>query len=88
MNDDRDRAGNRELFEAIVSQLEDPERAVLRRTFLALGLAAFLVAVVVLGLLLDLGGGVVLAFSATFVPGVVLAWWFQSRRFAGRRRRR
>jgi hypothetical protein len=89
VNDDRDRSGNRELFEAIVSQLEDPERAVLRRTFVALGVAAFLIAVVVLWLLLDLGGGVVLAFSATFVPGVLLAWRFQSRRFAaGRRRRR
>jgi len=84
VNDDR--AGNRDLFEEIVAQLDDPERVVLRRMFVGIGVVAFAVAVVVLWLLLDLGAGVILAFSATFVPGVVLAWRLQSRRF-GRRRR-
>ena len=74
MNEDRlSRASDREIFEAVVSQLEDPELVSLRRFFFVLGAAVSLVGVGVVTVVAGLGWLGVLAFFSTFVPGVVLA---------------
>ena len=74
-------AGTREVFEAIVSQLEDPELAQARRRIAVLAVGFFLVAA-----LITIGGGMgwqtLLAFSSTFVPSVILLWRIFGRRFA------
>lgn len=83
MNDDSLReSSTREIFEAIVAQLEDPEVGRRRRTMLLVGAAVFVVAVVV-----TIGGGlgwqILLAFSSTFIPGLIVAVRISGRRFAG-----
>ena len=84
MNEDRlRRESDREVFEAIVSQLDDPEVVRLRRLFVVLGALCFSVAAVALGVVAAMGWPGVLAFSSTFVPGVIVC-----RRLVGRRSRR
>lgn len=84
MNEDRLRGeSDREVFEAIVSQLDDPELLRLRRLFSVLGAVCFCVAAVALGVVASMGWPGVLAFSSTFVPGVIVG-----RRLVGRRRQR
>ena len=81
MTDDQvSAASGREVFEAIVSQLADPEVVRVRRRMLMLGAAAVLGAVVVT-ITLGLGWQTLLAFSSTFLPGLVVAL-----RIPGRRR--
>ena len=74
---------NREIFEAIVSQLDDPELVALRRFFLILGVIFFIVGVVAVAVLAGMGWPGVLAFSSTFLPAIVVARRFLERRFAG-----
>lgn len=79
MSEDRlSRESTREVFEAIVSQLEDPEVARMRRLLLVLGAAVFVVAVAITAVG-PLGWHSLLAFLVTFVPGMVMG-----RRFVGR----
>ena len=80
MNDDRlSRESNREIFEAIVSQIADPETVLVRRMFVVLG-PVLLVLGAAITLLAGMGWTGVLAFSSTYVPGVVLGWRIQRRR--------
>jgi nitrate reductase NapE component len=92
MSDDRMiRANEREIFEAIVSQVVDPELARLHRVFLVLGLGLFVAGLLAVGVVGGLGWPGLLAFSSTFLPGVLLARLVYVRRFLrppGRRRRR
>ena len=89
MSDDRlSRASDREIFEAIVSQLVDPDLRRLRRIFLVLGGCLFLVGVLAVGVVARLGWPGLLAFSSTFVPGVVLVRRVHLRRFPAPSRRR
>ena len=74
-------ANNREVFEAIVSQLEDPELVWLRRVFLLLGAAVYLAGALAVTIVGGLGLPGLLGFSATFVPGVVVARRAHTRRF-------
>ena len=73
MTDDQVRAASsREVFEAIVSHVADPEVVRVRRKMLLLGAAAVLGAIFVT-ITLGLEWQTLLAFSSTFVPGMVLA---------------
>ena len=74
-------ASSREVFEAIVSQLADPEVVRVRRKMLLLGAAVVLGAIVVT-ITLGLGWQTLLAFSSTFLPGLVVALRIPGRRFA------
>jgi hypothetical protein len=86
MHDDRlSRLSDQELFEAIVAELDDPEVIRLRRIFLLMAAAAYVVAVAGITLLAGMGWAGVLAFSSTFVPSIVLARRIPGRRFARRR---
>ena len=81
MSDDRlSRGSERAIFEAIVSQLPDPELTRLRRLLLALGAALFVVVTAAL-FVAGLGWPGVVAFSSTFVPGILVALLVQRRRF-------
>lgn len=83
MTDDRlSRQSDRELFEAIVADLRDPELVQLRTMFLLLGVAVYLAAVVALTFAGGFGWPGVLGFSATFVPGMAMAWRRVRRRFS------
>ena len=96
MSDDRlIRANEREIFEAIVSQLVDPELVRVRRVFLLLGTALFVLGSVTVAVVGGLGWPGWGAFCSTFVPGMLLSRSMYVRRFgrpAGRwrpwRRRR
>ena len=83
MNDDSVReSSTREIFEAIVAQLDDPAVGRARRTMLLAGAAVFAAAVVVtIGA--GLGWQILLAFSSTFIPGLILAVGIFARHFAG-----
>lgn len=83
MSDDRlSRDSTKEVFDAIVSQLEDPELRRVRRIFLVLGLVLFAAGTLTVTVVAGLGWTGFLAFSSTFLPGVALA-----RRYHGRRLR-
>jgi hypothetical protein len=75
------RAATSEVFEAIVSQLEDPEVVWLRRIFLILGAAVYLAGALAVTVLGGLGLPGLIGFSATFLPGVALAGRARTRRF-------
>lgn len=79
------RASNREVFEAIVSQLDDPELQWLRRIFLLMGFAVYVAGALAITVLGGLGLPGLLGFSATFVPGVALACRGYTRRFRASR---
>jgi hypothetical protein len=79
------RASNREVFEAIVSQLDDPELRWLRRIFLLLGLAVYAAGALAVTVVGGLGLPGLFGFSATFVPGVALACRAHTRRFRATR---
>jgi hypothetical protein len=85
MTDDRlSRENERELFEAIVADLPDPEVVQFRRIFLLLGVTVYVAAVVALTFAGGFGWAGVIGFSATFVPGMVMAWRRLRRRFSVR----
>ena len=89
MFDDRlSREVDREIFEAIVPRLVDPELARLRRIFLVLCVALYAVGTLAVGMVAGLGGAGVLAFSSTFLPGVAVAQRLLRRRFTRPARRR
>ena len=69
----------RERFNAIVSELDDPEWLRWRRFLLAAGVVA--VGVVAIAIVAGMGwlGGV--AFASTFVPGLVVVTHIQHERF-------
>ena len=75
------RAATSEVFEAIVSQLEDPEVVWLRRIYLILGAAVYLAGALAVTVLGGLGLPGLIGFSATFLPGVALARRAHTRRF-------
>jgi hypothetical protein len=82
MSDDRlIRANEREIFEAIVSQLVDPELVRVRRIFLVLGAALFVLGCLAVAVVAGLGVAGVGAFCSTFVPGLVLVRRVYVRRF-------
>lgn len=90
MTDDRlSRQANRDAFDAIVSQVEDPEHRYFRRLFLILGATLFATATAAI-----LAGGwgwpAVVAFSCSYLPGMVAGErFFQSRHTGhGQKRRR
>jgi hypothetical protein len=85
MNDDRlSWASDREIFEAIVSQLEDPEVARLRRAFWALGAVFFLLGVLAVTVVGGLGWAGFAGFSTTFgVSAAVAHRRFRRRRVPG-----
>jgi len=74
-------ASNREIFEAIVSQVEDPELTWLRRIFLLLGAAVYVAGALAVTVAGGLGLPGLIGFSATFLPGVALARRAHTRRF-------
>lgn len=78
-------ASNREVFEAIVSQVEDPELVLLRRIFLLLGVAMYLAGALAVSVVGGLGLHGLVGFSATFLPGVALARRARTRRFRSSR---
>lgn len=79
------RAANQEVFEAIVSQLDDPELVWMRRIFLLLGLAVYLAGALAVTVVGGLGLPGLVGFSATFVPGLALARRARTRRFRSTR---
>lgn len=75
MNDDRRRrVSDQEAFEAIVARLHDPEMLHIRRVFLVLGITVYLAAALALTTAGGFGWPGVIGFTATFVPGLVVAW--------------
>lgn len=88
MSDDRlIRANEQEIFEAIVSQLVDPELRRLRRIFLVLGSALFVLGCLAVAVVGGLGLPGMVAFCSTFVPGLLLARSVYVRRFPWSARR-
>lgn len=82
MTDDQvSAASSQEVFEAIVSQLSDPEEVRIRRKMLFLGATAVLAAIVIT-ITFGLGWQALLAFASTFLPGFVVALRILGRRFA------
>lgn len=79
-DDDLLRANEREIFEAIVSQLEDPEGVRLRRVFVLLSIGLFVLGSVAVTVVGQLGWRGLCAFCFTFVPGLVLGWKIHGRR--------
>lgn len=85
MGDDRlIRANERELFEAIISQLVDPELVRTRRAFLLMSVSLFILGSLGLAVAGGLGLVGLCAFSSTFVPGLALSWTVYARRFSRR----
>jgi hypothetical protein len=83
MDEDRvSRERDREIFEAIVSQLEDPESVWPRRAFLVLSACIFVVCALAIAVVGGMGWPGVLAFSSTFVPGLLVARRFLRRQSA------
>lgn len=73
---------DREVFEAIVARLHDPEMLHVRRVFLFLGITVYLAATLALTTAGGFGWPGVVGFTATFVPGVAVAWRRHRRSFA------
>ena len=74
MSDDRlISASEREVFEAIVSQLVDPELARVHRIFLALSVTLFLLGAFGVTVVGDLGWAGLCSFSVTFLVGLYFA---------------
>jgi hypothetical protein len=83
MSDDRlIRANEREIFEAIVSQVVDPELVRLRRMFLVMGVSLFVLGTLAVAVVGGLGVAGVGAFCSTFVPGLIVARSVYVRRFS------
>lgn len=86
MSDDRlIRANEREIFEAIISQLQDPEIVRLRRVYVLLSVCLFVLGSFAVTLVGKLGWYGMGAFCLTFLPGLVLGWAHSVRRFRGTR---
>lgn len=82
MSDDRlIRANEREIFEAIVSQIKDPEVVRLRRVYVLLSVCLFVLGSLAVTVVGNLGAHGMWAFCLTFVPGLVVGWAISVRRF-------
>jgi len=80
LSDDRIASeSTREMFEAIVSQLDDPEVVRMRMIVLVLGAAIFVTAIAVT-VSAGLGWQLLLAFCSTYVPGVLVVLRIVERR--------
>lgn len=79
------RANEREIFEAIVSQLQDPEVVRFRRVFVLLSVVLFVLGSFAVAVVGQLGWHGMCAFCLTFLPGLVLGWKFLGRRLIGLR---
>lgn len=77
------RANEREIFEAIVSQLRDPEVVRLRRIYFLLSMGLFALGSVAVAGVWGLGWPGMIAFCATFIPGFVLGWILYVRHLGG-----
>lgn len=77
------RANEREIFEAIISQLQDPEVVRLRRIYFLLGAGLFVLGSLAVAAVGGFGWHVMYAFCATFIPGLVLGWMFHVRHLSG-----
>ena len=77
------RANEREIFEAIISQLQDPEVARLRRIYVLLGIGLFVLGSLAVAIVGGLGWHVMGAFCSTFIPGLVLGWMLHIRHLSG-----
>ena len=74
MDDDRSSwARDREIFEAMVSRIEDPEVAWLRRTFWAVGAVFFVVGALAVTVVAGLGWAGLAGFSSTFALSGAIA---------------
>lgn len=76
------RANEREVFEAIVSQIVDPELTRLRRLFLVLGTILFVAGTLAVTVAARLGWPGVCSFWTTFVPGLLVSRRIYLRRLA------
>ena len=77
------RANDWEIFEAIISQLQDPEVVRLRRIYVLLSVGLFVLGSVAVAVVCGPGWGAMCGFCATFVPGLVLGWVFYVRHLYG-----
>ena len=75
-------ANDREIFEAIVSELVDPELQRLHRIFLVLSASLFVLGTVAVTVVGSLGWPGFCSFSATFVTGLFVARRVYVRRFS------
>lgn len=82
MNDRSSGVSDREVFEAIVARVRDPEMLHVRRVFLILGITVYLAAMLALTAAGGFGWPGAVGFTATFVPGLVVAWRRHRRSFA------
>lgn len=82
MSDDRlIPAKEREIFEAIISQLQDPEVVRLRRVYVLLGVCLFVLGSLAVAVVGKLGWHGMGAFCLTFIPGLAIGWNVYVRRF-------
>jgi hypothetical protein len=75
-------ASEREVFEAIVSQLVDPELARLQRVFVVLSVSLFILGALGVTVVGGLGWAGLCSFSATFFLGLFVARWVFRRRLS------
>jgi small-conductance mechanosensitive channel len=80
-------ANEREIFEAIVSDLVDPELARLHRIFLALSAVLFVLGALGVTIVGRLGWAGLGSFSVTFLSGLLLARRVYAQRFFASARR-
>jgi hypothetical protein len=83
MNDDQlSRESDLHTFEAIISEIRDPELTHITRMLLLLGVTVYVAGILALTTAGGLGWPGVFGYSATYVPGLLLALRRQQRRFA------
>ena len=75
-------ANEREIFEAIVSQLVDPELAHLRRVFLLLSVGLFVLGALTVTVVGHLGWAGLCSFCVTFSVGLALVRRLYMRRIS------
>lgn len=75
-------ANEREIFEAIVSELADPELAHLQRVFVLLSASLFVLGAVAVTAVGGLGWAGFCSFCLTFFPGLLLVRRVYVRRLA------
>ena len=82
MSDDRLLPANeREIFEAIISQLQDPEVVRLRRVYVLLGVCLFVLGSLAVAVVGKLGWHGMCGFCLTFIPGLAIGWNVYVRHF-------
>ncbi|HVL04401.1 MAG TPA: hypothetical protein VM388_00290 [Acidimicrobiales bacterium] len=75
-------ANEKEIFEAIVSQLVDPELLRLHRVFFALSAVLFVLGALAVTVVGSLGWAGLCSFTVTFVSGLFVARRVYVRRFS------